>query len=253
MKPKIERYIYLSITFAKAEFKLRYEGSYLGIFWYLLNPLFTFLILFFIFSSSIGRPIIMYPLYLFLGVIIFNFFQQTTYDATRIIKENRYLIKSINFPLWTLIGAIVLKFLFSHIFELVVFFLFTLFLGNEVWTIIFYPFIALFFIIFIFGVSLLFAGISLYFVDFENIWLFASRLLWFATPLFYSIEGQKNLITLNLFNPLYYFITLAREVVIYSHVPSLWLVAGVICWTLFALAAGLLIFGELKTKIAERI
>ena len=88
----------LSFQLAKANFKLRNEGSYLGVFWYLLNPLLTFILLFFIFSNSTGAGIENYALYLLLGVIIFNFFQQTTTEATQIIlKQYHYLIKSIIF------------------------------------------------------------------------------------------------------------------------------------------------------------
>ncbi|HNU96023.1 MAG TPA: hypothetical protein PKH95_01275 [Candidatus Magasanikbacteria bacterium] len=39
MKEKINNIFNLSWQLAKANFKLRNEGSYLGIFWYLLDPL----------------------------------------------------------------------------------------------------------------------------------------------------------------------------------------------------------------------
>jgi len=75
----------LSITLAKMEFKLRNEGSYLGLFWYFLNPLFTFILLNFIFSAKFGQDIAFYSLYLLLGIIMFNFFSQPQMNRQKLL------------------------------------------------------------------------------------------------------------------------------------------------------------------------
>ena len=106
----------LAVVLAKMEFKLRNEGSYLGIFWYLLNPILTFFVLLIVFGNKLGQNIPNYSLYLLLGIIMFNFFRQVTIESTKIIQDNRWLIKSINFPREILINSIILKTLFSHIF-----------------------------------------------------------------------------------------------------------------------------------------
>ncbi|MDP2672175.1 MAG: ABC transporter permease [Candidatus Daviesbacteria bacterium] len=254
MKPNIVKNISLSIALAKAEFKLRHEGSYLGIFWYLLNPLLTFLLLFLVFSTRLGQTIDFYPLYLLLGVIMLNFFQQATYDATKVLMGNRRVIKTINFPLVSLIASIVLKFLYSHLFEFIVFVLFMFFFPVSFFGIVFYPLILVLFSSFIFGVSLILSAVSLIFTDLENIWLFISRLLLFITPIFYSVEDQPRLyFFINLFNPVYYFISASREVVIYTRVPDFWLVAGMFFWTILALLVGFISFYKLKGRVAEKL
>ncbi|MBD3260723.1 MAG: ABC transporter permease, partial [Candidatus Altiarchaeales archaeon] len=77
-KKKFKRLWGLSLSIAEAEFKLRNEGSYLGILWYLLEPLLMFILLLFVFSKSLGQDIPHYPLYLLVGIIVFNFFQKVT-------------------------------------------------------------------------------------------------------------------------------------------------------------------------------
>src|SRR4030042_3140482 len=95
---KLRHFLDLSLEIAKSSFKLRNEGSYLGIFWYLLNPLLLFLLLLLVFSDRLGNSIPSYPLYLLLGIVIFNFFQQATTESTKIIvRDYGELIKSINF------------------------------------------------------------------------------------------------------------------------------------------------------------
>jgi len=244
---KLKAFFGLSFQLAKAGFKLRNEGSYLGIFWYLLNPILLFVLLFFVFSDRLGTGIPQYPLYLLLGIIIFNFFQNATLEATRtIIKEYAGLIKSINFPRESLIGSIIFKSIFSHLFEIILFIIFLLVFGNQLTGLVFYPIVILFFCFFIFGSSLILSSLTVYFFDLENIWNFAVRLLWLGTPIFYAIGGQTKLLYINLFNPLYYFITIAREVVIYGKIPELWLILGCLTFSFVSLLIGLLIFDKLK-------
>jgi lipopolysaccharide transport system permease protein len=254
MKKRFRNFWQLSLQLAKAGFKLRNEGSYLGIFWYLLNPLLLFLLLLFVFSDRLGSSISQYPLYLLLGIIIFNFFQRATTESTKtIIRDYRGIIKSINFPRESLIAGNVLKTLFSHLFEIILFIIFILIFKGSLTGLIFYPIIIFFFCIFIFGACLIISSLTVYFMDLENIWFFVSRLIWLGTPIFYAIGGQTKLFYVNLLNPLYYFITIAREIVIYAKIPELWMIMGIGCYSLLFLLAGLLIFNKLKIKFAEMI
>lgn len=253
-KFKINKWYWdFSLILAKAEFKLRNEGSYLGLLYYFLNPLFTFILLNFIFSAKFGQGIASYSLYLLLGIIMFNFFQSTTNESTKIIMHNRNIIKSVSFPKWTLNLSIVIKYLFSHIFEMLIFVILMFFSGAPFLGILFYPLILFLFLVFIFGVCLSFSSISVYFVDLENIWIFASRLLWLATPIFYTTEKGTNLFLLNLFNPLYYFLTVSRDIVIYTKTPDLWLITGVINWTLLSCTIGVLLYKKLNKRFPEMV
>jgi ABC-2 type transport system permease protein len=251
---KLKSVLGLSFQLAKAEFKLRNEGSYLGIFWYLLNPLLVFGLLLLVFSDRLGNDIPKYPLYLLLGVVMFNFFQSSTVDSvTSMIRDYRWVIKSINFPLESLAASIVLKNLFSHFFEIIFFAIFLIFFKVSLVGVVYYLFILILLCSFIFGASLFLASLTVYFVDLESIWSFAVRLLWLGTPIFYAIAGQTKLYYINLLNPMYYFITVARDIVIYAKMPDGLLTSGMIFYTLLSLFAGILIFKKLKNKLAEKI
>jgi ABC-type polysaccharide/polyol phosphate export permease len=247
----VKSFLGLSRIIAKTEFKLRNEGSYLGMFWYLLNPLLTFLLLFLVFGNRLGNNIPNYPLYLLLGIIMFNFFQQSTTEATKQIIANDHLIKSIHFPYAALIGGIILKTAFSHIFEIIIFIIFLLFYGVSLKGIIFYPIILILLSIFILGISLFLSSVAVYFIDLENIWAFTSRLLWFATPIFYSVGGQTKLFYFNLLNPLFYFITVSRDILIYQKQPPFIIFIILALFALISLLIGSIIFNKLKNRFAE--
>jgi ABC-type polysaccharide/polyol phosphate export permease len=251
---KIKSVLGLSAAIARAEFIARNEGSYLGIFWYLLNPVLMFGLLFLIFNDRLGGSIKFYAPYLFLGVIMFNFFQNATIESVKsIIDDNRYVIKSVNFPSESLLGGIVMKNIFSHAFEILLLAVLLVVFKISLIGILFYVILLLFFSAFVFGVCLLVSSLTVYFADLDGIWNFGVRILWLATPIFYAIGGQKNLLFLNMANPMYYFITLAREVVIYHNMPAAWLLFGALAFSLIFLGVGLFVFGKLKNKLPELV
>jgi lipopolysaccharide transport system permease protein len=243
----------LSFALANAEFRLRNEGSYLGVLWYLINPLLMFSLLFFIFNDRLGGNIEYYSLYLLLGIIMFNFFQETTLESTKIIKQYGGVIKSINFNRFSLVLSLLIKRLYGHIFEIFLFGIFLILIkGNAFW-LGNYIFIIILFSLFTYGFSLILSSIVVYFVDLDNIWAFFVRLFWFATPLFYAVEGQTRLEILNLFNPVYIFINLTREVVIYQTFPQFNYLLLALFYSLVFLFLGVIIFKILKNKFAEML
>jgi ABC-type polysaccharide/polyol phosphate export permease len=151
------------------------------------------------------------------------------------------------------VAAILLKNLFSHCFEILFFIIFLLIFKSPLACILYYLPVLAVFCLFIFGISLLLASLTVYFVDLENIWAFAVRLVWLGTPIFYSIAGQAKLYYVNLFNPMYYFITVARDLVIYAKMPDALMILGTVFYTLLSLSSGLLVFNALKNKFAEKI
>ncbi len=243
----------LGFSLAKFKFKLRNEGSYLGIIWYLLNPLLLFTLLFLIFHDRIGTNIQEYPLYLLTGIVMFNFFQSTTSEAARALLENRNLIKSIKVHYESFVISGIIHNLFSHFFEILVLGVIFIISGvNPIWLLI-YPIILFFFCLFAYGVSLVLASLTVYLIDLGNLWDFMTKLLWFATPIFYEIGGQTRLFILNLFNPLYYFITLTRDILIYNKMPELWVIIGAIEYSFISLIIGLIIFNKLRKNLVENI
>ena len=247
-------FLRISLHLAKVHFKLKNEGTWLGIFWYLLNPILTFILLFLIFYDRVGQKIPFYPLYLFFGLIIFNFFQRTTSESLRAISANSSLVRSMSFPAETIIVSVILKTVFSHVFEILVFSVLCVFYGIGIAKLfLLYPVILLFLSVFSLGISFLLSSLQVYFSDLDNIWDFTSRLIWFTTPIFYAIGGQTRLQFINLANPMYYFISISRDAIIYSKPPEAWMVSGAVMFSCLALLFGLAVFHKLKPRFAEMV
>jgi|SRR3989344_4612672 len=242
-----------SLILAKYEIKLRNEGSYLGILWYLLNPIILFVLLFFIFRHLTGNDIELYPLYLLLGIIMYNLFQNVTNLSVKVINTKAELIKSIPFQKEVLILSMLIAGIFVHIFELLLFgILLIIFKINPI-GIIFYPLILAFYALFIYGLSLIVSSICTRITDVNYIWHFFARLVFFVTPIFHQFDENSKLFLINLINPLYYFITIAREIIVYNSLPNPFIVIGAVSFSLIFLIIGIMVFNSQENKFVEII
>ena len=249
----LKRIINTSIALTKANFKEQNEGSYLGILLQIIIPFFTLIVLILVFSSKLGDEIPFYSLYILIGVIIFNFFTATTTISVNTIKFSGHLIKNIKFPYISLIISKILLNLIAHISHIIVLTIFVLMVTGSIIGLIFYPVILLALIFFTLGISLILTIIKVYSIDISAIWPFISLMWWFATPIFYSIEENSIIYKLNLINPLFYIITVARKVIIYNQFPEAFLILGMLFFSLLSLFIGLLIFNNLENKFAEKL
>ena len=82
------------------DFKLRYQGSVLGYLWSILKPIFLFIILYIVFDKflRLGRDIEHFPVYLLVGIVLWNFFTEATVQGLQSIVSRGDLIRKINFP-----------------------------------------------------------------------------------------------------------------------------------------------------------
>jgi ABC-type polysaccharide/polyol phosphate export permease len=83
---------------ARRELKARYRGSALGYLWSLLNPLLllaVYSIVFTIVFSPRGADIHPYPLFLFGGILAWNFFSGALLDASETFRANGPLLRKV--------------------------------------------------------------------------------------------------------------------------------------------------------------
>lgn len=251
-KLDVRHFFWLGWRLANVDFRLRNEGSYLGNVWYVINPLLLFGVFYFIFVERIGGTVENYPAYLIVGILMFNFFSRASLDMTRIIKDSGF-IKSCNFPREALVLSIVLAHTFAHLFEVVVFFGLLWFMGIPLISVFYYGIILFLLILFIYGLGLFLSAVTMYIVDFGNAWQFLTLLLLFITPVFHVITEGTMVAHINNYNPMFYFITATRDLVLHQQLPEGAIVLGIILFPILAIGLGQLVFSRYKAAFAELI
>jgi lipopolysaccharide transport system permease protein len=215
------------------EIKARYKKAAFGFLWIILNPLLQMAAIGVIFQFFIPIKIDNYFLYLFAGLLPWNFFAQTLSKATPIIVNERGLIKKAAFPR----EAIVLSVVLSNLFHTMIGWgmLLILMVGDKIFLekyavaeLLFYilrvgltvPLLVLV-SIFTTGCSLLLAALNVRYRDI-NFAVQALLPIWFyATPIVYSLNLLPDQITTLLYlNPLTGLMELIQALLFHQNVQE---------------------------------
>ena len=94
-----KRLWHLTWALAKTEFKLAFFGSALGYLWQLMRPLLLFGVIYAVVSTVFGKfagaPF--YPVALLLGIVLFNFYSESTGGAVTLTFNSRPKTPAISF------------------------------------------------------------------------------------------------------------------------------------------------------------
>lgn len=208
----------------KTDFKLRYQGSAVGYLWSLLRPLFMFLILYMVFTTvfPLGKGVPHFPVYLFVGMILWNFFTEMTQQSLGSIVGRGDLIRKISIPRWLIVVSTSLNSLINLGLNLVVLVVFMVF--NHVapmWTLLWLPLLIIEVYLFALGLAFFLSAVFVKFRDIIYIWELFIQAGFYITPILYPLTRiQSPLFRKLLFmNPMAQSIQDARYAVI-SHDPS---------------------------------
>src|SRR5687768_13062771 len=81
---------------AKIEFKLRYYENRLGLLWALIKPLTDIFIYYIAFEIILKQGIPNFVSFLFIGLILWNFFVESTLGTIQILKTKKYMYEYTN-------------------------------------------------------------------------------------------------------------------------------------------------------------
>lgn len=217
-KDNFLKYRYLLGELVQKNIKLQYRDSVLGLLWTFLQPLLTMIVLSIVFSNLFGRDsakVVNYPVYLLSGRLLHEFFTQSTKRAMKSIRSKSGMIKKVYvpkyvYPMSQVISSFV-TFLISLTVLVVVIAFFNIAKINPItitWRVVYclIPIITLFFLSL--GAGMLLAALNVFFKDIENIYDVFCLLLFYVTPIVYSMDKlgfKEGSIILKIFklNPMY--------------------------------------------------
>lgn len=215
------------------DFKLRYQGSVLGYIWSLLRPLFLFLILYVVFVRflKIGGDIPHYPVYLLIGIVVWNFFTEITNSGVTAIVGQSELIRKLNFPKYVIILASAVSALINLVLNVLVIGLFMYISGVDISRgIVLVPLLLLEVFVFGLAVSFILGALYVRLRDINYIWEVIAQALFYATPIIYPVskvseqwpEGAK----LILLNPVAQAVQDIRYVSVTPRAETIWHISG---------------------------
>ena len=233
----------------------RYKRSVLGVLWTLLDPFFTMIIMAVVFNALLAKTIAGYPIFIFAGVIIWNFFSQSStqamvdfvYSGSLIVKV--YMPKSVFAISAVGTGFVNLALACIPLFAMI------LFMQRPITSAIFFLPVAIFLVsLFTLGIGLIISSLAVFFADMINIYSLVLRLGMYLSGIFYSVDVMpENLQAIIGFLPTYQMVELFRYPVFNGTVPPMNVISSFSIWAIVVLGVGLLVFTWLSDKYVYRI
>lgn len=220
----LRKYGRYSIVSAKAQLKAEVAGSYLNWLWWILDPICFMLIYTFIFGYVFRASEPYFPVFIFIGLAAWDFFNRTLTQSIKIVKRNQAVVSKVYLPKYILI----LTKLWVNGFKMllsfgVVFFMMAVFRVSVTWNVLYIvPFVLLLFF-FTFACSTFLLHYGVFVEDLSNVISIVLRLLFYLTGIFYHVASRIQAPYgewLTRYNPMAFIITSMRESLLYGQTPQ---------------------------------
>jgi ABC-2 type transport system permease protein len=239
------------------DFKLKYRRSVLGVLWSVLNPLLMMAVLTVVFSNMFRFDIAYYPFYLILGMTLFTLMNDATTTAMTSIIDSAGLLKKVRvakavFPVEKVLFSLV-NYVFAFVAVLVVMLVLRVPLSPTMFA---WPLLVLYVVVFCVGLGLILSSLAVFFRDVIHLWSVVTMAWNYLTPIFWpeeyltSLQGGLGtlLLTIEQFNPMYYYVSYLRQIMMYQTMPDLGFNLICIAFALVTLAVGVLVFRKTQSK-----
>jgi ABC-type polysaccharide/polyol phosphate export permease len=244
----------LLVELVRAEHKVGEYSSALGLLWSLLGPGAMLLVMYSVFSKNLGVGVESYPLYLLLGVVVVSFFLMVTRQLTAVFAANAELLVNATASR----EMVVLSKLAVHVYkfgvEIVLCVALSAYYGLFSSSMLLAIPLLVSYLALAGGIGLILALVFVFARDVEHIWGLVSRLLFFATPVFYGLDTLPEVPRALLYwlNPLTPFLLAFRDAFMGTNTGG-W---GAFCYSLLigplVLAIGYSAFLLLEGTVVER-
>ncbi len=235
--------------------KIRYRGSYVGIFWTVLIPAFTSLVYYLIFKHVLKVQIENYLVFIMSGLIPWTFFSQTLSSGLETLVSNVSLLNKVPLPPQSLVLAETYTNFLNLLFSLPV--LFFIILIDKV-ELNFHMFQYLFFVGLLFlmanSISLIVSFLYVYFRDLKFLVAIILQFWFYLTPIIYA----KTMIPaayfyLTYLNPVGILFVSLHDSILEPKIISLDYYLVCTGWTLVFFALSILTLSKFESEVIESL
>ncbi|WP_405097448.1 ABC transporter permease [Oceanobacillus sp. FSL H7-0719] len=217
----------------KSGLKAEHRNSYLGYFWWLLDPLMNVLVYYFLVVIVLNRGGENYPLFLVVGLVVWRWISTSINSSSRSILRYSSIINQVSLPKALFPLSFTLTQLFNFVFGLVVIALFLIIYGvMPTWLVLYLPVLILLQLVVHVALGLVLGYITIFVRDIENLMTYITRIFFYASPIIWEGGRLLNsgkvpdwLMPLIEYNPVAILVTSYRDILIYHQQPN-WIGLG---------------------------
>ena len=242
------------------DFRFRYAGTALGVFWFIVNPLLEAAIYSVVFTYLIGLRSqgtrgVSYTLFLLIGLMPWLSFSTMITRGSNALNSASIFLRRLSIPTDIFIAKEALISMLTLVIYIVILIPVNLLFSNPLsWNLLILPILIFLFIALGFGFSLILAHLRVLFPDIGEVLGVLVQLWRWTLPINYSIDVFPDWIqTIFKYNPPYYFITSFRDVFIERRLPSLEAWLYMVAWVLVLGLLGSFVAGRLGAEVKDQM
>jgi lipopolysaccharide transport system permease protein len=252
---------YLIAQLTRRDVLLKYRGSYLGIGWSFLYPLFLLLTFTYVFGTVFrarwpqpeGQAVPL-VLIMYCGLIVFNIFSEVAGAAPRLIHGYQNYVKKIVFPVEILPVVLVATACAHAVMNMVILALGVALFGDFHLTLLLSPLIVLPILFFAFGVAWILSAAGVFIRDIVHVMPVLMQIFMFLSPVFYPVgSAPAALRWLYDINPLSAVIENLRRVALWGQMPNWESWSMSLAVGLVAAVVGYALFQHVKAEFADAL
>jgi lipopolysaccharide transport system permease protein len=237
------------------DLKLRYERSVLGVLWAVVNPVAQLLVFVLVFQYVLRLDIPNYALFVFSGVVAWNWTREGLMRAANAISGNRDLIRQPGFPLALLPVVSLATPLVDLLVSLPLLVLLAAFGGGAITVaLLALPLVIALHFLLLQGIGYLVAAAHVLFRDTGHLLGVGLMLMFYVTPIFYDIRKIPPGLRFGYaLNPMTHVVTAYRAILMRGELPEArvlllaLLIGGILCWI------GRGVFERVSHRFAEEL
>jgi len=247
-------YWFLLQSLVAKDFKVRYRNMSLGVFWSLLNPLVIMGVLWFVFTRVLpNNSIPNFGAFVLCGLVPYNFFTLAWVTGTVSLVENAPLIKRVPVPREIVPLAGVLSIGIHLLIQIGLLLVAVLMAGKGVnWNWLWLPFVWGCEVIFVCGLSLIFAPLNVYVRDMRYAVESVNAVLFWLVPIFYQFTLiPQRYHDIYLYNPVAALVLACRNILLDAQAPPTSLLIKLALSSAIMFAGGWLLFSALRRRLYD--
>ncbi|HEY4753679.1 MAG TPA: ABC transporter permease [Candidatus Limnocylindrales bacterium] len=248
----------------RRDLRIQHRGTLLGNVWSLLMPILTVGVYTFVFTVIMpaspvreGAGNVPFPVYLFVGLVMWNLLQNSILGGTGSVLGAGYLLSKVYFRREILPLASVMSALVTFCWEFAVAFVsVVIFVRPPDWRIVYLPIMVLVTLLVAFGFGLLLSTAAVFFRDVQHFIGIFMQIWFWGSPVIYSItilHGRNTLLKLLQLNPMTGVLVSVRNVLLDHTNPDWKLLAWGTLVGVVMIAIGYTVFRRNERLFAEMI
>lgn len=231
------KYFKYAVYSAKAQLKSEVANSYLNWLWWVLDPLCFMLIYTFIFGTVFDARELYFPVFIFIGITMWDFFNKNIVQSVKIVKNNKAIVSKVYLPKYILV---IVK-MFINGFKMMISValivgMLIVFKVPMTWNVLYVIPIMMTFCVLIFGFCTILMHFGVFVEDLSNVMNIVLRLVFYMTGIFYDVYKRLpepiNEVVIRC-NPIAFLLSSMRDCILYGQTPArklllVWFIIGLI-------------------------